>query len=327
METFRTPISTIRGTFQLGLRDRVLTLGSCFSDLIGTRLQNHKIATEINPFGTVYNPMSLHKLLEYAITGNRPSSDTYLSRDQHYFNFDFHSSFVHMDRDGLEEKISRTLDDVAVSIRRCSTLIITYGTAFVYTHSGRLVNNCHKIPAAKFTRRLLNSAEMRDSFVMLKKLLDGVNKDLRIILTVSPVRHVKDTLEGNSVSKALLRMLCHELATAFPSVDYFPSFEIMMDDLRDYRFYGKDMIHPNEVAVDYIWEKFVDAYADENWKSFLSVWNEIIHALHHKPYLPGSKGHLNFLQQTRNKLLNLEKYTDVSAELSQVEQQIKHATP
>ncbi len=170
-------------------------------------------------------------------------------------------------------------------------LIITYGTSWVYRHkdNGSIVANCHKQPASWFMKELLNVDEIVSSFEQLMAALKVFNPDLKVILTISPVRYTKDTLEGNSVSKSVLRVACENILRAQPDVYYFPAFEIMMDDLRDYRFYKADMIHPSEVAEDYIWEKFAASWFDDQLLAFVSSWKQILQALQHRAFHPDPK--------------------------------------
>jgi hypothetical protein len=194
--------------------------------------------------------------------------------------------------------------------------MITYGTAWVYQRqdTGEIVSNCHKMPAAAFAKSLLTQKQILASFDAFYRHLKAMNPVIKLVLTVSPVRHLKDTLALNSVSKSLLRLCCHTITEQYPGVDYFPAYEIMMDDLRDYRFYKSDMIHPSADAEDYIWERFLECYASASLREFIAKWQVIQSALKHKPFHPGSSGHQIFLQQTVQQLEALSHLVDVEKE-------------
>jgi len=178
------------------------------------------------------------------------------------------------------------------------------------------------VPAAAFTKALLTSNKITESFDALYKVLKAVNPRLNIILTVSPVRHIKETLELNSVSKSILRTACHEITSAYTDVHYFPAYEIMMDDLRDYRFYKSDMIHPSDVAEDYIWHKFTDHFANQVFKGFLVEWKQILAALSHKPFHPASESHQRFLKGVLKRLQAYQGIIPVEVELNLIQHQI-----
>ncbi|NOS91126.1 MAG: GSCFA domain-containing protein, partial [Cyclobacteriaceae bacterium] len=207
-------------------------------------------------------------------------------------------------------------------IKSCRVVILTYGTAFVYRRNDNheIVANCHKMPSALFTKELL-SAELilhsaNETFDLLRKL----NPEIRIITTVSPVRHTKDTLQLNSVSKSILRLCAHELQKS--GIDYFPAYEIMMDDLRDYRFYKSDRIHPTEEAESYIIDKFGDQYFDRATKNLLVEWNTIRQALQHKPFQPTSSAHQTFLQKTLERLESIRHTIQVEEEITAIKSQL-----
>ena len=323
MHILRTIVSNSTSPFGIGLKHPFLTLGSCFADGIGNRLQDNKFSVLPNPFGTVYNPHSIHKLLHYALSGKTPPDDTYLKHDEVFLNYDFHSEFSALSRTELVEKIDASIATTHAFLKGASHLIITYGTAWVYEHhnTNEIVANCHKKPSAEFTKSLLTQKKVIESFEKVYTILKAYNPSLRIILTVSPVRHLKDTLELNSVSKSVLRLACHTLCNTFTDVEYFPAYEIMLDDLRDYRFYKADMLHPTEEAVDYIWNAFIETYADQDLKTFLKQWKEITTALAHKPFHPSTAAHQKFLSDVLKKLEGLSKLVDVNSEIRFVQNQ------
>ncbi|HEY8938059.1 MAG TPA: GSCFA domain-containing protein [Cyclobacteriaceae bacterium] len=300
-----------------------LTLGSCFADGIGQRLEKNKFSVLPNPFGTIYNPHSIHKLLHYAIADKIPPEYTYLKQGEVFLNYDFHSEFSALSQAELVKKIEASINTTHAFLKNTSYLILTYGTSWIYERRdiSEVVANCHKKPAAEFTKSLLTQKKIIESFQDVYTALTAFNPSLKIILTVSPVRHIKDTLELNSVSKSVLRMACHTISTTYTDVEYFPAYEIMLDDLRDYRFYKADMIHPTEEAVNYIWDAFIETYASEDLKNFLKQWKEIQTAMAHKPFHPSTAAHQKFLHDLLKKLELLSTKVDVKSEINLIQNQ------
>ena len=205
-------------------------------------------------------------------------------------------------------------------------MFITYGTSWVYVRedNGELVSNCHKVPAKKFKKQLLTQKKILESFDDFYKKLTIINPNVRIILTLSPVRHLKDTLELNAVSKSILRLSCYTISELYPQVVYFPAYEIVLDDLRDYRFYDRDLLHPSPEAIDYIWKIFGEQYFSISTAKFVKQWSEVMKAMEHRPNQAGSTVHQKFLAGLLSKLEELKKTINVDKEISQVQKQIKH---
>jgi DNA-directed RNA polymerase subunit F len=319
--SFRTEI-TCAPSKPIALRDKILTTGSCFADQLGNWLLNNKFEVLVNPFSTNYNPISIHKNLTDSITGE---VDNQLFIQQHdiWHHFDYHSHWSSSSQKELVHSIRNQQALIKEYLCNTKVIVITYGTAWVYNHKdqNKLVANCHKVHAREFNKELLSVEEITESFHSLVSIIKNINKDVRFIHTVSPVRHVKDTLQMNSVSKACLRLACHKLASQLPEVEYFPSYEIMIDDLRDYRFYDRDMIHPSQEAVEYISQKFSNQYFNQEITSFIEKWNSIKQALAHKPYHPASAAHQQFLKDLLLKLTTI-KNVSVEEEIKFVQSQI-----
>ncbi len=324
MQSFRTPLHPEPIAKPCRLQDSFLTLGSCFSDIMGQNLADYKFKTLVNPFGTIYNPESIHKLVRYALFIKPPADHTYLNHGDIHTNFDFHSSCSALERSVLEKKLTETIGLTHYFLKSANWLMITYGTAWVYTRNdtGEVVANCHKLPGNQFTKELLTQKKILDSFTPLHKELKAFNPDLRIILTVSPVRHLRDTLPLNSVSKSVLRLACYTLSEQQEDIHYFPAYELLIDDLRDYRFYKSDMIHPSEEAERYIWEKFVHAYFDDEAKAFMDTWSEIRRRLNHKPFQPASQGHQRFLRELLKALEEISATVPVDQEIKWIKSQL-----
>jgi hypothetical protein len=327
MKEFRTELIPAVSASPIGLKERIFTIGSCFADAIGSQLTENKFKVWNNRFGTVYNPISIHQLILVALENEAPSSDSYLRNEGVYFNYHYHSSYSALTKQELDNKIKTAIEDANEFLKNTNRVFITYGTAFVYRlkSSKQIVANCHKVPSTNFTKSLLTEAEIVESFRNLYAKLKSINSNCKIILTVSPVRHSKDTFELNSVSKAILRLSCHSIGIQFPEVEYFPAYEIVLDDLRDYRFYKTDRLHPTEEAIEYIWEKFVMAYVDEPSKKFMTDWRAVKRDIEHKPFHPESEDHQRFLNSTLKKLEALQSLADVSAEIQHLKSKIANS--
>lgn len=318
---FRTEIIPEKLPYSIESRSRVVTIGSCFADVMGHRLRDHKLDVLANPFGTIFNPVSIAKLLTMALQGTLPDENRYLERDGIWVHFDFHSSLYAHSRDELRIKLNHVLAETGTAIRQANFLLLTFGSAVVYRHieTGKVVANCHKIPGSLFEKYLYSYDYLIDDLKRLFRMLHKVNPKLKVILTVSPVRHTRDTLPLNSVSKSTLRVAAHELTVWNDWVSYFPAYELMTDDLRDYRFYEADMIHPNEQAHDYIFGKFVESAFDTELRSFVAEWAQVSRSLAHRPlYSNNSPAHRQFLTKLLLQLEHLSKRVDVSTELADV---------
>lgn len=301
---FRTEVQVAPAQLQLSLQDKVLTIGSCFAEVIGSRLKQNKVDVLVNPFGTIFNPLSVCLLLQAAAGKPFDFEQHLVQHNGIWYAYDLHSSLSSPHKQELLQKIQERVHRTKEQLQQASLLIVTLGTAVAYKlrGSGKVVANCHKLPANNFERTLLQTEEMKQAFEQTLALLSQINPNLHVLLTVSPVRHIKETLPTNSVSKATLRVLCHQLEEAHANLHYFPAFEIMMDDLRDYRFYREDMLHPTEVAEEYIWQKFVAAYYDKGFQVFREAWQKIQRALAHRPFHPQSEAHQGFVRNTLQQL-------------------------
>jgi GSCFA family len=320
MTTFRTTFSIPESKHKISLNTQILTLGSCFADVVGNQLKNNKLQTNVNPFGTLFNPLSIFKILSPTYT--QADERLYVHNPEAWLHYDFHSQFSSNKRENLKEIINKKLQEIHSSfiIYHSSFLVLTFGTSFIYKllNPQVYVANCHKMPKNLFEKELLSVKDICRSFAVLYKELKEINPDLRIILTVSPVRHTKDGMAENQVSKSILRAACHYLTTDYQDVEYFPSYEIMMDDLRDYRFYKPDMIHPNEVAEQYIFEKFSETYFDEKLKDFIKIWQPIQKALAHRPFEEKSESHQKFLRKLLVDLEEISELVNVEKEVHEV---------
>jgi len=326
MKEFRTELKVTPAGRPMDIKTCILTQGSCFADAIGDRLQAHKIRAAINPFGVIYNPESIHKVLGYSVFNEPLPEHTYLQQREVHLNYNFHSEFSALTKEELTSRLTNTIGSTHYFLKDAEWLVLTYGTAWVYhrNETGEIVANCHKLPASTFTKKLMTVDAVLTSFKDLFYQLKKFNPGIKIILTVSPVRHIRDTLEHNSVSKAVLRLACDQISSQYDDVEYFPAYEMMIDDLRDYRFYKADMIHPTTEAEDYIWEKFMERYFSAKLKEFVKEWKVVSSALNHKPFHAQTSAHQQFLKDTLRKLEDLKTVVDVEKEINVVKQQINN---
>ncbi len=321
---FRTKIHPALSEEKIKLKDQLYLTGSCFSDHMGSKLADYKFGVLTNPFGVIYNPYSLFKLLRLALTQKPLSDDGFLFHQGICRHFDLHSDISGSSREVLEEQIHLAMQAAHKQLSGAHWIIITFGTALVYRHKGyqEVVANCHKVPDKEFEQYYMAPEDILNVFDDFHTTLAGVNPGARIMLTISPVRHIKSTLEKNSISKSILRYAAHLIVSRYKGVHYFPSYEIVLDDLRDYRFYTPDMVHINEVAIEYIWHKLSAACFDEETRQFIREWEKIRKALSHKPFRPDSEEHKSFIRQTIRKLLAFKGKIDINEELEILEKQL-----
>lgn len=320
MTAFRTPIPIDESTFALTYKKKSMLIGSCFTDNIGNMLHYYKFPVMINPFGVMYNPASVAKVLEILIHKSR-----FGEKDLHHHNYTWLSfyhdtSFSGEDKDLVLKTINNNLEEASQWLANTNLLIITFGTARVYRHKEdqQIVSNCHKIPSKEFDRYLLDIDDITKEWKALIGKLRQFNPNLHLVFTISPVRHWKDGAVGNQQSKATLLLAVKRLLEEFEDIEYFPSYEIMMDELRDYRFYADDMLHPGTLAIQYIWEQFTRKYIKKSTFKLMDKVEEIVKARYHKPFRPKSLEYQDFLKKQIEKteqFLDKHPHIDLRPEL------------
>ncbi len=301
---FRTELTIAPAARPLPRTARILTLGSCFAESIGQRLTDNKVSTLVNPFGTTYQPLALARLLRAAAGDAVDWPQHIVEARGRWQTYDLPGRFGAHSPVELLQDIEEAVYHAGTFLRNADVVLLTLGTAWAYRlrETGELVNNCHKMPAELFERELLTADDIINALAETHAYLRRLNPKLRVVLTVSPVRHLRDTLPLNAVSKAVLRVACHYLSELLPDVTYFPAYELLTDDLRDYRFYGADMLHPSAVAEDYIWDKFAQAFFDADFATFRREWGGLRQALAHRPLHEAAPEHRHFLTQTAERL-------------------------
>ncbi len=300
---FRTELIVAPQATPLPPGARVLTLGSCFAAVLGQQLRAARLPVLENPFGTVLNPVSACRLLAVACGAEEYDlSERAVARDGRWFSYDVPSSLSGATPEELQATIEAKLADVREFVRTADALVLTMGTALAWRLDDEVVANCHKQPGGQFEKTLLSVQEIVSGFAEMHSWLLRLNPTLRVVLTVSPVRHPKETLEGSSVSKSTLRLACHHLATVVRNVAYFPAYELLLDDLRDYRFFAPDLLHPSPLAEEYIFDKFAGAWFDGRFGAARTAWAEVDRALAHRSSHPRGEAHQQFLLATLTKL-------------------------
>lgn len=293
-------------------RERLLLMGSCFATNIGTRLVEAKFACDVNPYGVLYNPMSISAALREALEGKVYRADDLQAHGGLWHSPMHHGDFSAPTAEEALERINTRLEVLREELKGLDVLVATWGTAWVYedAQTGRIVGNCHKRPERCFRRRRLTVEEVADDWCDLVGRLRAANPRLRVLLTVSPIRHLRDGLHANQLSKATLLLAADRLVEAMPDVvGYFPAYELLNDELRDYRFYAADMVHPSDVAVDYVWQRFCEACLTDEARRVMDECDAIRKDLAHKPFRPDSDGYKKFLEQILLKIDRLnEKY-------------------
>ena len=325
---FRTNITLKPESNQIDYNSNLVLIGSCFSENISKKLAYFKFNTFSNPFGILFNPIAIETLISNAINLKEYTEKDIFQLNERWHCFNAHSDLSNSNKNELLSNLNYAIQYTNKQLKEASHLILTLGTAWVYKHleTNTVVGNCHKIPQKEFSKELLSVEAIVTSLKNTCALIKSINPTINIIFTVSPVRHLKDGFVENMQSKAHLLTAIHQLIeiqkqgfdyTSTPLSDhapsprssYFPSYEIMLDDLRDYRFYNSDMVHPNETAIHYIWEQFKHVWINKTTFSIQKEVDSIQKGLAHKPFNPNSKQHQQFLVALQEKITLLQKQT------------------
>ncbi len=280
----QTIVEIVPSSWKIGYEDKILMLGSCFSDEIGEQMKQRNMSVTCNPFGTLYNPLSIAN----AIHSSFVHCTSYIVHHEGlWHSMMHHGSFSRPTKEEAEEAVKASIETMQNALHEATVVIVTFGTAWVYEVNGEVVGNCHKLPAERFTRRRLSVDEIVAAW---QPILERY-PDKHWIFTVSPIRHIKDGLHENQLSKATLLMAVEQLLDNRQSIvprqssnrHYFDSYEILLDELRDYRFYADDLVHPSSLAVNYIWERFADTFCTPQTRNEMTLQHKRWKFEHHRP--------------------------------------------
>lgn len=302
---FRTEVDLPLSDHKINLNSKIFTLGSCFATEMAALFKEGQLQTLNNPFGTLFNPFSINEALKSCHSSKFYEEQDLIKFNDTFISLDHHSSFDSRYSHQTLDFINHQIQQSSEFLKSADFVLITYGTSFIYEFLAKkkLVGNCHKIPAKYFEKRYLSNLEICDSVSeSIAMIKDIAPKNVQIMFSVSPVRHTKDGIIENQLSKSKLITALHEVISTEENTTYLPIYELMMDDLRDYRFYKEDMIHPTEQAVNYIWEKFQTAYFDEETKNFIQDNLKIKKALNHKTEDFKSPKYLEFQEKLKTKI-------------------------
>ena len=286
---------------------KILLLGSCFSENIGNKLSYYKFQSKQNPFGILFHPKAIENLISRAIKEELYTEKELTFNNERWHCLDAHSSISAADKNVLLKNLNSALIHTKKQLKEATHVFITLGTSWVYRYSetNAIVANCHKIPQKEFSKELLSVAEVSKILEQCIALLKSINKTVSVTFTVSPVRHLKDGFIENTRSKAHLIAAIHTVINSENNTYYFPSYEIVMDELREYRFYNEDMLHPNTIAINYIWGKFVSTWFSRESQDTMQEVDTVQRGISHRPFNEKSEQHQQFLKKLDIKKGNL----------------------
>jgi hypothetical protein len=309
---FTTKIEISKNSNPIDYNSKIVSLGSCFVENMEDKFQYFKFQSATNPFGIIFNPVSIEKIIRRVVEQDFFTDKEIFFHNERWHCFEVHSDLSHSNAAELLGNLNQILSETKKQLQEATYIIITYGTSWVYRNIEKdtIVANCHKMPQKQFTKELLTVATVRESIENTTRLIQFINPNCNFIFTVSPVRHLKDGFVENQVSKAhLITSVYHVLMESeicnLKSVIYFPSYEIMMDELRDYRFYAEDMLHPSQIAIDYIWKRFKETSISERTYATMDAVESIQKSLQHRPFNPNSESHKKFESNLQTKITTL----------------------
>ncbi|TXI65558.1 MAG: GSCFA domain-containing protein [Flavobacterium sp.] len=305
---FTTKIPVQKSAFPIDYNSKIMLLGSCFAENMGEKFQYFKFQAITNPFGIIFNAVSLEKLIRRAVENRMFTENDIFFHNDLWHCFEAHSELSNPDKDAFLDSLNDLINSTNKQLNDSTHIIITLGTSWVYRNieTNEIVANCHKVPQKQFTKELLSISQTEESLQSIISLIHSVNPNCKFIFTVSPVRHIKDGFVENNLSKAHLVAALHSSISQLSSSNYFPAYEIMMDELRDYRFYAEDMLHPSQTAIDYIWIQFFENYISESEFGLMNEICSIQKGLKHRPFNPNTESHQKFLNQLDLKIQTIQ---------------------
>ncbi|WP_396167238.1 GSCFA domain-containing protein [Flavobacterium sp.] len=304
---FTTKIPIAKFNTPIDYSSKIVSLGSCFAENIGEKFDFFKFQNTTNPFGIVFNPASIEKIIDRAVHLNYFTESDLFFHNELWHCYEVHSDLNSDNKEDFLLNLNQILKETNQQLTDATHIIITYGTSWIYKFksSNEVVANCHKVPQNQFDKEILSVEEIEKCLQNTLDVIQKVNPNCNVIFTISPVRHLKDGFVENQRSKAHLITALHTSIFHLPTSMYFPSFEIMMDELRDYRFYAQDMLHPNQVAIDYIWERFCESTIAEVAYPIMQEVASVQKGMAHRPFHPQSISHTKFLQNLSEKAAQL----------------------
>ena len=313
---FTTKIPIQKYNHPITYDSKIMLLGSCFAESMGKKFDYFKFQNTTNPFGIIFNPVSLAKLIERSVQKEFYTEEDIFFHNDLWHCYEVHSELSHPDKELFLSNLNSIVELTHRHIGSLTHCVITLGTSWVYRNIEKdaIVANCHKVPQKQFVKELLSPKIIAQSIESILFTISVLNPNCNFVFTVSPVRHLKDGFAENTLSKSHLISALHKTITHLPSpISYFPSYEIMMDELRDYRFYAEDLLHPNQTAIDYIWIQFFENYISESEFGLMNQICEVQRALKHRPFNPNTESHLKFLEHLNLKIEQIkEKLPQVS---------------
>lgn len=300
---FRTKFNIPNANKGINHQANMVLFGSCFAQHMANKLDYYKFQNLHNPFGILFHPLAIAKAITACIENKKYTTNDIYFFNNHWLSVDHHSVFNTTHQEEILNHINNEIEKTHQALKSASHLVITLGTAWAYRwmKTNQLVANCHKIPQKEFSKEMLSTHSiveiMQDTITSLK----SYNPNITLIFTVSPVRHLKDGFVENTQSKSVLHLAIRQLKK-IENVFYFPAYEIMMDELRDYRFYERDMVHPNQIAIDYIWEQFKNTWVDNASQNLMEDIEVIQKSLAHRPFDEQSASHQKFLHKLHKKM-------------------------
>jgi hypothetical protein len=306
---FRTIVDIEKQESGITYSNKIMMLGSCFTENIGKKLEEAKFQLFINPFGILYNPDSIYYSLLRILDNQLLGKNDIFEYEGSWKSYFHHSRFTELTPENFLEKANKRLTEAAAFLKHTDFLFITFGTAWIYRlkQSGSVVSNCHKMPASLFSRQKSDVADIVEKYSEVLDRLVKNNPKIKIVFTVSPIRHWKDGAHENQLSKATLLLSVEQLQKKYPGhIIYFPAYEIVLDELRDYRFYGEDMQHPNQIAIQYIWERFSDCFFSKTTITIQKDIEKITAAVKHRPFNPQSTAFKQFIDQNLRHIDRIE---------------------
>ena len=325
---FRTQVELPERQTEIRHSEQIMLFGSCFAENIGNLLLENKFRCDVNPFGILYNPLSIAEALAQLMEGKMYTESDLFQANGLWHSWMHHGDFSASTSRECLERINARLSKASEALASTDWLMVTFGTSYVYLHREAkfVVGNCHKMPEKTFERSMPNVSAFVEKWQGVLEKLRRVNPKLKVLFTVSPIRHAKDGMHGNQLSKATLLLAVDEICRTCPDCHYFPSYEIVMDELRDYRFYADDMLHPSAKAVEYIWECFCRCYFSDETQAVMKEWADIRRGISHRPFNPHSEAYREFLSQIVLKIARIKEklpYLEVQNEKELCESRLK----